>query len=194
MFFDRLNIWSRIKGARILHFAPEHHLAIKISEQSPMEYIKADLHPTSADIRKVDATHIPLDDDTFDFLIANHLLEHIPDYRMALSEFFRVLKPGGMAVLQTPFSKILKNNFEDANLATDELRLFFYGQEDHVRVFGGHELFESIEDAGFVLQIEKHDALFNAKMTDRHGVNRKEDFILSLKPSNKTNSSVQIES
>ena len=185
MYFDRLKIWPKLKGARILHFAPERHLPIKISKQSPLESIKADLHPSSEGVKKIDATHIPFGDDTFDFLIANHILEHIPDYRMALAEFFRVLKPGGMAVLQTPFSKILKNNFEDVNLATDELRRFFYGQEDHVRIFGGHELFESIKDAGFVLQIEKHDTLFNAKMADRYGVNRKEDFILSLKPPKK---------
>ena len=182
MYFDRLNLWSKMEDARILHFAPEYHLSHKISGQSPMQFIKADLHPGSEDVMEIDATHIPYDDEFFDFLIANHILEHIPDYRLALSEFFRVLKPGGMAVLQTPFSKILKNNFEDANLATDELRLFFYGQEDHVRIFGGQELFQSIENAGFVLQLKKHDALFDVKMTDTHGVNRREDLILSLKP------------
>ncbi len=187
MYFGRLNLWPKMKDARILHFAPEHHLSLKISEQSPMQFIKADLHPGSEDVIKIDATHIPYDDEFFDFLIANHILEHIPDYRLALAEFFRVLKPGGMAVLQTPFSKILKNNFEDANLATDELRLFFYGQEDHVRIFGKYQFFKSIENTGFKLQIAKHGDLFHDHVAYVYGVNKKEDLILINKPKRNVN-------
>jgi hypothetical protein len=83
--------------------------------------------------------------------------------------------------LQTPFSKLLKMNFEDENINTDELRLFFHGQEDHVRTFGEYQFLKSIEEVGFKLQIKKHDDYFNAQDTFYYGVPPKEDLIMVSK-------------
>jgi SAM-dependent methyltransferase len=182
MFFDKLLIWENMANKRILHFAPEKHMAIKISEQTPLEYIQADLYPKNQNTQKIDATEIPYRNVTFDFLIANHILEHIPNYRKALSEFYRILKPGGVAILQTPYSKLLKNNFEDDGINSDELRLYFHGQEDHVRTFGENEFLKSIKEAGFNLQIKKHDDYFDAHTAYYYGVPIKEDFIMIEKP------------
>ena len=185
MYFDKLNIWQKMKVAKILYFAPERNFPAKISEQSPLECIKADLHPKTEAVKKIDATKVPFSDEIFDFVIANHILEHIPVYSKALSEFYRVLKPGGVAILQTPYSKILKKKFEDENLDTDELRLFFYGQEDHVRIFSEYQFFESIENAGFNLQVKKHVDLFDDHIAYIYGVNKEENLILGIKPSGK---------
>jgi SAM-dependent methyltransferase len=178
MFFDELKLWGKMENRKILHFAPERHLAIRISEQAPAEYVRADLDPANSDIRKIDATAIPFGDDTFDFLIANHILEHIPDYRQALSEFYRILNPGGIAILQTPYSKLLRNNFEDEGIDSDELRLFFHGERDHVRTFGEHQFLRSLEEAGFSLQIRKHGDYFDASTAYYYGVPSKEDLIM----------------
>ena len=59
MFFDKLMLWETMKQGKILHFAPERHLSIKISEQAPLEYVRGDLYPKKSDIRKIDATAIP---------------------------------------------------------------------------------------------------------------------------------------
>lgn len=182
MFFDKLQYWDMIRDAEILHFAPEKNLSDRISRQSPKIYIKADLYPENETIRRIDATDIPFDGETFNFVIANHILEHIPDYMKALSEFYRVLKPGGIAVLQTPFSRLLKNNFEDENINTDELRSYFHGQHDHLRTFGENHLLESIKNAGFDLQIQKHKSFFDDQTAHVYGVNREEDLIQALKP------------
>lgn len=181
MFFDKLMFWGNMENGKILHFAPEGCLPNKISEQAPSEYVKADLYPINQDIRKIDATAIPFSDDTFDLLIANHILEHIQDYRKALSEFYRILKPGGIAILQTPYSRLLRNNFEDDGIDSDELRLFFHGQEDHVRTFGEHQFLKSLEEAGFSLQIKKHEAYFDASSAYYYGVNINEDLIMLKK-------------
>jgi len=181
MFFDKRRFWENMKNKKILHFAPELHLSRKISEQLPLEYVKADLAPSNKDIKKIDATAIPFNNDTFDFLIANHILEHIPHYSKALSEFYRILKPGGIAILQTPYSRLLKNNFEDDGINSDELRLFFYGQEDHVRVFGEHQFLKSIEDVGFRLQIMKHEDYFDEISSYYYGVSANEDLIMVKK-------------
>lgn len=181
MFFDKLMLWGQMKNGRILHFAPEKYLSKHIREQLPLKYIKADLYPVYKDIKKIDATAIPFNNDTFDFLIANHILEHIPNYRKALSEFYRILKPGGIAILQTPYSKRLKNNFEDDGIESDELRLFFYGQEDHLRIFAESQFLQSLEAAGFNLQIKKHEDYFDANTAYYYGVPINEDLIMVRK-------------
>jgi hypothetical protein len=67
------------------------------------------------------------------------------------------------------------------NLISDELRLRFYGQEDHVRVFGEHQFFESIKDCGFNLKVVEHNSLFSSEMAYKYGVNSKESFLLVCK-------------
>ena len=178
----QLEIKQKMKDAEILHFAPEKNLQIKIKEQSPSEYIKADLYPKKEDVRKIDATELPFADEKFDFIICNHVLEHIPDYSKALREFYRVLKPNGIAILQTPYSKFLKNNFEDENINTDELRLYFYGQEDHIRIFGEYQFLKSIENTGFNLRLVKHEDFFDDQTAYIYGVNKKEDLVQVIKP------------
>lgn len=181
MYFDKLNIWEKMKDASILHFAPEKKVSKKISSLNYKSYIKADLFPISDDIEKIDATEIPLEDNSADFIIANHILEHIPDYKKALSEFYRVLKPEGMLICQTPFSKLLKKNFEDEGINTDHLRLVYYGQEDHLRVFSEKALLESIKNIGFDLNIVEHSKYFTYNDANYYGVNSQEDLICSFK-------------
>lgn len=182
MYFDKLNLWDKISKSRILHFAPEKNLKNKIKELNPAKYILADLNPENDNINKIDATKIPYENDSVDFVFFNHILEHIPDYKTALNELFRVLTPGGTLIIQTPFSKLLSNNFEENNICSDELRNFFYGQEDHVRLFAEKQLFNDIQETGFNLQIKKNDDFFNEKISKYYGINRKEDLIMAIKP------------
>ena len=182
MYFDKLNLWSVMKSGHILHFAPEPHLSRKMAEQQPAQYIKGDLFPANDSIRKIDATAIDLPTSTFDLVLANHMMEHIPDYKKALSEIFRVLKPGGIAVLQTPFSKILRNNFEDEGIDNEDLRLFFYAQRDHVRVFSEAQFMLALQETGFELAVVKHSDFFSDHDAFYYGVNRREDLIRIMKP------------
>jgi predicted SAM-dependent methyltransferase len=184
MFFDKLELWSEFRNAEIIHFAPEKNLSTKIEQCLPLNYIRADLYPSGNNIRKIDLTRIPFKDESFDIFICNHVLEHITDYRTALKEIYRVLKPDGTAILQTPFSKLLQDNFEDEGINTDELRLLYYGQEDHVRIFSENRLFQSLTDAGFKLQIARHNDLFEGNLAEYYGVNEKEDLIRVIKPGN----------
>ena len=180
MFFDRLGLWSKIADSNVLHFAPERHLATRIRQHHPATYIKADLTPSSPDVQPVDVTRIPFEDDWFEMIICNHVLEHVPDDAKALAELFRVLKPGGCAVLQTPYSSLLQNSFCDPGIDTDELRNRLYGQEDHVRVYG-RDLFTKIEQAGFDLQVKTHADVLADIATSYYGVNPREDLILVAK-------------
>ncbi|QBN19847.1 class I SAM-dependent methyltransferase [Flavobacterium nackdongense] len=182
MFFDKLNLWSKMGQSEILHFAPETNLRKKIEQYRPFSYVKADLYSNDLDIQKIDATAISFKEASFDIVICNHVLEHIPNYKNALIEFFRILKPGGLAILQTPYSKLLINNFEDGGINSNELRLIFHGQEDHVRVFGESTFFKSLKDVGFIVNRIKHSEFLNEIDSRYFGVSEDEDLIQVIKP------------
>jgi len=87
-------------GLRMLHFAPEP-LFREFFKQRFGKYETADLSMRGVDYN-VDLQQLPLDDETFDFVFASHVLEHIPDDERAISEIRRILRPKGMAVLPVP--------------------------------------------------------------------------------------------
>lgn len=184
LYFDKTGIWDVLRNARILHFAPERNLQEKIKTLDPKEYILGDFAPKNDQIIKLDATNIAFEDNRFDVVICNHVLEHIPAYYAAIKEIYRVLNKGGMAILQTPYSKLLKNNFEDENLNTDELRWFFYGEADHFRIFSEHQFFEDLRKAGFKIELLKHIDLFDPEISYYFGVNPKEDLVRVFKNDN----------
>lgn len=181
MFFDKLNLWQGFTSAVILHIAPERNLPSRIRGMKPANYIMGDLNPANDEIRKVDATRLDFSDNYFDFVICCHVLEHIIDDRRAMREIFRVLRVGGKAVLQTPFSSILKNSFEDPNINSEELRLRFFGETSHYRIYGT-DLFDRLEEVGFELHIIRNDDCFSRDDCDYYGVNHREDLILVEKP------------
>lgn len=181
MYFDKLNLWDVIPNSRLLHFAPENNLSQKIESLSPEKYIKADFYPTDVGVQKVDATAIPYGDNEFDIVLCNHVLEHIPNFQKALDEIYRIIKPNGIAILQTPFSKTLAKHFEDDGIKTDELRRIFYGQNDHVRRFGEKQFFKDLEMTGFELDIKEHNSFFKNADSFRYGVNHKEDLVKVIK-------------
>lgn len=168
-------------GARILHFAPERHLGRILAGGGPAQYIRGDLFPASPDIDRLDITAIAYPDDCFDLVLANHVMEHVPDDMTALAEVRRVLKSGGYAILQTPYSPRLTSTWSDPGIATAEARHLAYGQEDHVRLYGS-DIFARFAAAGFESRVATHDALLPNVVAARYGVNAREPFMLFRKP------------
>jgi predicted SAM-dependent methyltransferase len=134
-------------------------------------------------MRRIDVTQIPFEAETFDLLVCNHVMEHVTDDRQAMREAFRVLKNGGVAFLQVPYSLVLKETLEDAAVteATDRLRL--YGQEDHVRLYG-HDYADRLREAGFVVRVLGMVDLFGEEMVRKNGLTLEESlFVCSKGPS-----------
>jgi SAM-dependent methyltransferase len=180
LYFDQLGIWGKLAGASILHLAPEKHLAARIETCQPERYVKGDLVPSREGVERIDVTQIPHADASFDWVICNHVLEHVPDDARALNEIWRVLRPGGSAILQTPFASGLETSLEDPEIATDAKRIEFYGQEDHVRLYGC-DLFDRIRAPGFQLTLVKHAECLPAIDARRYGVNPDEPLFLCVK-------------
>lgn len=180
-YLDALGTWDVVRGGRVLHFAPERALRDRILGLGPARYVAADLNPTEDGTVAMDVTAIDEPDASFDLVLCNHVLEHVPDLRAALAEIHRVLAPGGTAVLQTPFAAGLGMTFQDPLITSDEDRLFFYGQEDHVRLFG-LDLFERIEEAHLRVERIAHRDVLATIDARTEGLSPDEDLILATKP------------
>ena len=95
---NRTNILRSQETIKLLHIAPEKSLQKVLKTSLKIKYINGDLNPLVAD-REIDITNINFENNYFDFIVCNHVLEHIQDDRKATNELFRVLKPGGEAIL-----------------------------------------------------------------------------------------------
>lgn len=177
MYMKARGLLDSLAGKEILHFAPEPRIAKLFAERAPARHVQADLYPTRPDIERIDMMRIPYPDETFDLIVANHVLEHVADYPASLKELSRVLKLGGMAILQTPFSAKLDATWSDNGIDDDRSRLHAYGQEDHVRLFG-KDIFERFAVAGFTSRVQGHDELLPDVDARTFGVNRAEPFFL----------------
>ena len=140
------------EGMRILHFAPEPIFHKLFSSFKDIDYWPVDLNPKMRGVRKaVDITNIPFDDNSFDLIMCTHVLEHIPDDKKAMSELYRVLKPQtGIAFLNVPVFNI-PVTFENPEYNTPELRLKYFGQEDHVRKYG-KDYIDRLRAIGFIVE------------------------------------------
>lgn len=174
------SILPDLSGKHVLHFAPERNFSRFIANAGPAQYVKADLYPISPDIKRIDMLDIPFADSTFDLVIANHVLEHVADDKRALAEIQRIIKLGGYAILQTPFSSRLCNTWSDPGIDSDVARLQAYGQEDHVRLYG-KDIFERFAASGLEPQIGSHAELLPGIDPERFGVNGLEPFFLFRK-------------
>lgn len=145
--------WTGIfqEECRVLHFAPESGLEKHIRKNRKCDYYPADVNPQKA-MHVIDVTDIPYRDEMFDYIILNHVLEHISEEGKAIAELKRVLKPSGKIIMSFPICTDMKT-FEDSKIKTKEERLMYYGQKDHVRLYG-YDYKERLENYG--LKVEVH--------------------------------------
>ncbi len=125
-----------ITPLKILHFAPERFIEKKIKESvSGKYYIPADINPAFAE-HEIDITHIPYENNFFDLIICSHVLGHVSDEKRAINEMYRVLNPGGYAIILTVLNLNRKKTYENNEVITEKERLEHYGEPDLVRLHG----------------------------------------------------------
>jgi len=123
-------------GMSMLHVAPERCLLRRLTTVPEIRYVSGDLGRVYGS-QHIDVTALSFPDGSFDAVICNHVLEHVPDDGRAMREIHRVLKPGGWALLLVP--DVVEHGEvtdEDPTVIEPADRLARYGQEDHVRVYG----------------------------------------------------------
>ena len=115
-----------------------------------VEYLTTDLFSPLADV-KADICNLPFEDNSYDVVFCNHVLEHIDDDAKAMKELYRVMKPGGLGVFQVPQDTARKETYEDSNITSSEERKVHFGQYDHVRVYG-MDYFDRLRAVGFEVE------------------------------------------
>lgn len=143
-----LNIYQS-ENIKILHFAPEYAIFRKMMEIKNAVYIDADINPAYAR-NVIDITNIPFSENYFDFIICSHVLGHVPDEPLAIKEMFRVLKPGGIALVSTLLSD-KDVTFEDENIKTPTDKLKHYGEFDLCRLHG-KDFAKRLQAIGFIVE------------------------------------------
>lgn len=134
----------------VLHVAPEQAFYKKFKSFNHWNYITTDLNSPLASV-KADICNLPFDENTFDFILCNHVLEHIPDDRKAMEELHRVLKKGGTLIAQVPLDESRENTFEDDCITDYNERTKIFGQYDHVRVYG-RDYYDRLHQVGFAVE------------------------------------------
>ncbi|MGN6237627.1 class I SAM-dependent methyltransferase [Dyella sp.] len=185
LYFERGGVAERLRGARILHFAPEAPLMAWIATMQPALHVLADLYPARPEVWRINLEEIPFSDGAFDVVIANHVLEHVSNLDHATGEIVRVLAPGGIAVLQTPWCLGLAATLDDPGVQSPEARVQLYGQEDHVRLFG-RDVYARIGRSGLEALPMPHEVVLRDIDPDLYGVNPEEDLMLFTRPADRT--------
>jgi SAM-dependent methyltransferase len=181
LILDVTHTYIDINNKKILHFSPEPHLS---------RYLRQTAKVTSVDITPgfyrhidkavtyADATRLPFNDNSFEVAIANHILEHIPDDQKAMKEIYRVLKTGGVAILQVPYSETIPHTLEEPSIADPIRQAARFGQRDHVRIYALNDYTARLKKAGFRVRLLTPDMLTPFRI---HAIQEKETVILGYK-------------
>ena len=147
---------------KVLHIAPEQEFLRKFKKMKNLDYISADLYSPIVDV-KADILDLPFEDESFDIVFCNHVLEHIVDDKKAMSELFRVMKKGGWGILQVPMKNSLEKTYEDFTITDPKEKQKHFGQYDHVRWYG-MDYFERLQSVGFETDINFYSRKFSSDL------------------------------
>jgi len=138
------------ENLKVLHFAPEQAFYKRFRNLKNLDYTTTDLNSPLADV-KADICNLPFEDNSFDFILCNHVLEHIPNDTQAIHELYRILKPGGAGIFQIPQDLSRETTFEDNSITDPKQRAKIFGQYDHVRIYG-RDYFDKLKKVGFKVE------------------------------------------
>lgn len=168
------------KNFKMLHFAPERCLRDFFKSYKNIDYLSADLNPGLA-MKEEDMMSLSFKDNFFDIIFCSHVLEHVIDDAKAMKELFRVLKPGGFALIQVPVDRNRDKTYEDFSIISPEGRLKAFNQSDHVRIYG-KDYKNKLEAAGFKVKIVR---FINQKLAKKFSLSLTEELCVCSKPQKK---------
>lgn len=161
----KTNLFS--DSLKVLHIAPEQPFLKFFKQAKNLNYITADLESPIADVHTDIRDMKIFEENSFDVLICNHVLEHIDDDRKAMRELLRIMKPGAWAVLQVPVNYDLENTYEDNSITDKKERERIFGQYDHVRIYG-RDYADRLRKVGFYVKEDDFIKSFTKDQIEKH--------------------------
>lgn len=176
-----IQTFLNFRKKNILHFSPERHLYNFLKDKAKVTTV--DIMPgfyenIDSEIRYADATSLNYADNVFDVIIANHILEHIPQDIKAMKELQRVLKNEGVAILQVPYSKKFETTIEEPFIKDPARQELLFGQKDHVRIYAFEDYTKRLEMAGFKVKVLAPESL---RQFEKNAIQEGESVVLCYK-------------
>jgi predicted SAM-dependent methyltransferase len=183
---NKTNLFKSPNKLKVLHVAPETIIYNKLINNRRFDYVPCakfgvgyeDTYPSKT--IDVDITRMAFEDSSFDVIYCSHVLEHIPNDRKAMAELYRVLKPGGWAMLQVPIDINREKTYEDFSITNPVEREKAFGQADHVRVYG-QDYRTRLMEAGFSVKVENYIKEFTENEIFKNGFMKNEDLYICSK-------------
>ena len=170
-FVKKLILLPKDKTVSILDIAPSPLRPVLLKEKR-VRYRCADLLRSDVD-DNVDVMDMHIyEDNSFDVFICSHVLEHVEDDKIALSELFRILKPGGWGILMVPINLVNTIVDEDPTIKDAAERWRRFGQFDHIRLYSKQGFVQRVKETGFLVYQLGIDFFGNATF-QRNGISPK---------------------
>ena len=163
---NETDFFTSTEKKKVLHFAPEQAFYKLFRNQKNIDYTTTDLFSPLADV-KADICNLPFADNSYDIILCNHVLEHIPDDTKAMQELYRVLKPGGMGIFQIPQDLNRETTFSDDSITNQKERAAIFGQYDHVRIYG-RDYFDKLRSIGFTVVEEEYTKKIAPELVEKY--------------------------
>lgn len=158
-FFTKPNL-------KVMHIAPEQCFHKIFKHQKNLDYTTGDLVSPIADLH-FDLHQIPLEDNQYEIIFCNHVMEHVTDDLKCMQELHRIMKPGGWGIFQVPIDTNRTSTYEDWSITTPEEREKHFWQYDHVRLYGTNYP-NRLEEAGFTLETVDYGKEISPELFDRY--------------------------
>jgi predicted SAM-dependent methyltransferase len=180
---NELNIKN--KKIDFLHIAPDKGISEQLLKLSNVTYTAGDYfaegYSYKGNVMHLDIREMPFEDNSFDMVLCEHVLEHIEEDHKAMKEVLRVLRSGGMAILQVPIDYSKAKTYEDFSITSPEERIKHFGQFDHVRQYG-LDYKDRLSNAGFVVEIIDYSAKVGKSVAVKNAFMLRDDLYLCTKP------------
>lgn len=163
---EKTNFFS--EKLKFLHIAPEYCFIKLFKGMKNLDYTTGDLISPWADV-KMDVHDIPFEENTFDVVICNHVLEHVQDDNRVMREFYRVMKKGGWGIFQVPLDNNNPRTEEDPSVTDPKERERLYGQDDHVRQYG-QDYADRLTAAGFSVRADDFVNTLEPDLVERYAL------------------------
>lgn len=161
----------------ILDIAPWRYFQRYCLKYTNLRYHSIDISSRWA-MERGDITAMPYREGSYQIILCSHVLEHIPNDEAAMREMYRVLVPGGIALIQVPLAG--ERTFEAPAARSTEDRERLYGRADHVRIYGS-DIGDRLGGAGFEVKMVPYGAQYDQPEQVRYGLDPEEMLIIGKK-------------
>jgi len=168
------------KDLNLLHITPQPYVRRVLKRKLKRLYVSVGMGTPAVDA-VMDITAIALPDSLFDAVLCVAVMQYVSDDRAALREIYRVLKPGGWAVIWAPVDEKREISYENPAITSREDREREFGHPEHTRIYG-RDFPERLRSAGFAVVVDRFAQELGAEAAKKYGLNSGEIIYYCEKP------------